>query len=212
MKENKTEENEIEIAEIYEVEESTGENKEVIPQTTLIVTELLKKNNELLEYHNKVMIANKKMSNLNIGVNILFKIILIPTALVFCFFLYKIYMEVVLNNQKETTIVNNLPEQETPVFNVNVPPSNVEVREQTILDKVSFYRGGYHGYVYKNTSKNIVYCRTNAHENIYDIVLTPNSNLELTYEIYSCKDAELIETKNPNEVHRVKESLFNVKS
>lgn len=197
MKETETEVEVLDM-DIVEVEEGFDKNSEMIAQKELTVSELLKKNNELLEYHNNIITENKKIMNLNGVVNILFKLILIVAAAVFCFFLYKIYNEIVLNNQKETTIVNNLPAQETPVFNVNVPESKVAVNNQTVLDKVSFYKGGFYGHVYKNTSQNMVYCRLNDFEEVYDVVIAPNSVVELTPRIFSCKDAELIEIRDPS--------------
>ncbi|MDB2562365.1 hypothetical protein N9X61_02045 [Sulfurimonas sp.] len=191
------EENKIEINEIEIIEDEQG-NKQISQHTESMISTLLQKNNELLEYHNNLLIEEKKMSNLDIKVNVAFKLVLIPAIIVFCFFLYKIYEEAVISNAKETTIVNNVPQQASPVVNVSVPQPNVEVNNQTILDKVSFYRGGYHGYVYRNTSKDIVYCRTDTRKDVYDIVISPNSNLELTYELYSCKDVELIEIRNPS--------------
>ncbi|MBC8238002.1 MAG: hypothetical protein H8E76_07210 [Helicobacteraceae bacterium] len=201
----------IEINEIEIVEEEYENKKEITKHTETMISTLLKKNNELLEYHNRILIEEKKMNNLNIKVNVAFKLILIPAIVVFCLFLYKIYEQALVSNTKETTIVNNLPQQATPVVNVSVPTPSVEFTNQTILDKVSFYRGGYHGYVYRNTSEDIVYCRTDTRKDVYDIVISPNSSLELTYELYSCKDVELIEIRNPSAPkNTAQQSLFKI--
>ena len=201
-------EKKIEVVEIIEEDEAKAD---MVTHKEITVSELLKKNNELLEYRNGIMVEHEKMTNLNIKVNIAFKLVLIPAAIVFCLFLYKMYEEVLISNQKEMTIVNNLPQQETPVFNVNLPQPTVAVNNHTVLDKISFYRGGYHGTVYKNTSKNIVYCRTDATKEVYDIIISPNSNLEIPTEIVSCKDAELVEIRNPNEPRIYnQEQLFKI--
>ena len=203
----------IEINEIEVLEDEYENKKEITKHTETMISTLLKKNNELLEYHNRILIEEKKMNNLNIKVNVAFKLILIPAIVVFCLFLYKMYEQVLVSNTKETTIVNNIPQQAqaAPIVNVSVPTPSVEFKSQTILDKVSFYRGGYHGYVYRNTSEDIVYCRTDTRKDVYDIVIQPNSSLELTYELYSCKDVELIEIRNPSAPkNTVQQSLFKI--
>ena len=209
MKENK-DTNEVEVLEMDIVEQVGAE---IIPQSDVTVSELLKKNNELLAYHNDIMLENKKITNMNSIADLLFKLTIMLAVIVFCAFLYKIYEEVVVSNQKEMKIINNLPQQETPIFNVNVPQADVAVNNQTILDKVSFYRGGYYGFVYKNTSQNIVYCKTKDSEHIHDAVLSPNSIVELSSEIEACRDAEIIEIKNPHkpDAHKVpNQQLFKI--
>lgn len=193
MKDNK---NEIEVVEI--IEEENEKKSEVTPQTTVTVGELLQKNNELLEYHNDILLGNKKMENMSTITNIFFKLVLVGAAAIFIFFLYKIYEEIVISNQKETKIVNNMPAQEAPIVNVSVPEANVAITNHAVLDKVSFYQGGYYGYVYKNTSQNIIYCITEDSESIHDAILSPNSIVELTTPIASCRDAELVEIRDPS--------------
>ena len=56
----------------------------------------------------------------------------------------------------------------------------------------------------------MIYCKTNEFENIYDIVLAPNSTLELTPEIKMCKDAELVEIKNPSAPKIVNKPYFEL--
>lgn len=190
------EEKKIEIVEI--IEEKEEENGEMIPHKHITVSQLLQKNNELLEYHNTILLENKKMTNANNIANVLFKLILLAAAAGFAFFLFKIYEEIVISNQKEMKIVNNLPAQAAPIVNLSVPESNVAITNHAVLDKVSFYKGGYYGYVYKNTSQNIIYCRTKDSEAIHDAVLSPNSIVEFVSPIELCKDAVLIEIRDPS--------------
>ena len=192
MKENK-----IEIVEIIE-EEAAEKNTDMLPQKNITVSQLLEKNNELLEYHNNILLENKKTTNMNSMANVFFKVVSLAAAAVFSFFLYKIYGEIVVSNQKETQIVNNVPAQATPVVNVSIPETNVAITNHAVLDKVSFFKGGYYGYVYKNTSQNIIYCRTKDSEGIHDAILSPNSIVELVSPIASCKDAELLEIRDPS--------------
>jgi len=193
MKEKETEVEAIDI-DIVEVNE---EKSDIVAHKEVTVSQLLKKNNELLAYHNNILRENKKIMTTNNIVNIIFRLILVAAAVVFCYFLYMIYNEIVLSNQKETTIVNNLPAQQAPTVNVSVPETSVSVNNQTVTDKISFYEGGFYGYVYKNTSKNLVFCKTTEQGTVYDIMISPNSTLELTPRIYSCKDAELVEIPDP---------------
>ena len=190
------EEKKIEIVEI--IEEKEEENGEMIPHKHITVSQLLQKNNELLEYHNTILLENKKMTNANNIANVLFKLLLLGAAAGFAFFLFKIYEEIVISNQKEMKIVNNLPAQAAPIVNLSVPESNVAITNHAVLDKVSFYKGGYYGYVYKNTSQNIIYCRTKDSEAIHDAVLSPNSIVEFVSPIELCKDAVLIEIRDPS--------------
>ncbi|MFT5659763.1 MAG: hypothetical protein ACI9TV_000390 [Sulfurimonas sp.] len=189
-------ENEIEIVEI--IEEDKEGHGDMLPQKNITVSQLLQKNNELLEYHNNILLENKKTTNINSMANIFFKLVLVAAAAIFSFFLYKIYEEIVISNQKEMQIVNNLPAQEAPIVNVSVPETNVAITNHAVLDKVSFFKGGYYGFVYKNTSQNIIYCRTKESEAVHDAILSPNSIVELVSPIESCRDAVLVEIRDPS--------------
>lgn len=183
---------------VKRIEEEKDVHGDIIPHKHITVSQLLQKNNELLEYHNNILLENKATTNINSMTNIFFKIVLVAAAAIFSFFLFKIYEEIVISNQKEMKIVNNLPAQEAPIVNVSVPETNVAITNHAVLDKVSFFKGGYYGFVYKNTSQKIIYCRTKGSEGIYDAILSPNSIVELVSPIEFCKDALLIEIRDPS--------------